>query len=57
LSEENTKPVRISKPLIYLIDEAVENIKDEYGVKKFSNRRDFVDEATKAFLKTLEVPA
>lgn len=55
LVERATQPVRISKPLLEKIDKAVETIKDDFGIKKFSNRRDFIDEAVKDFLRDMEV--
>lgn len=54
LVERTTQPVRISKPLLEKIDKAVETVIDEFGIKKFSNRRDFIDEAVKDFLREME---
>lgn len=50
--------VRIDKNLITAIDKAVEEITDQYGSKKFRNRREFIDEAVKdALNRTVEVIA
>jgi len=43
--------VRISGHLITLIDNVIENAKNEFGGPRFSNRREFMDEAVEEFLR------
>ena len=57
MGEGSTTLVRINKAYIAPIDKAVDNTRDKYGAKKWLSRRDFVDDAVKDLLQTVEVPA
>ena len=43
--------VRIAEELLPKIDSIVDTIRDDFGILKFSSRKDFVDEAVKEYLR------
>ncbi len=47
--------VRISENLLQWIDAAIEQVKDEFGERKYRSRRDLIDDAVKRLLKELGV--
>jgi len=50
------KTVRIDGNLLPKIDEAVEELKDEFGSPKFRSRSDLVETAVRKFLRELKHP-
>lgn len=47
------KTVRIDERLIPKIDEAVKDLKDEFGIPEFRSRANLVETAVRKFLKEL----
>ena len=47
------KTVRIDERLVPKIDEAVNDLKDEYGIPEYRSRADLVETAVRKFLKEL----
>lgn len=43
--------VRIAEELLPKIDSIVDSVRDDFGILKYSSRKDFVDEAVKDYLR------
>jgi len=54
MAEEKTDIVRIRAELIPLIDDVVDNEKDEYGIERYHSRKDVVSQAVKEFLDRIK---